>query len=317
MKKIVGLLFLFFVGSVSATLTPVTVALDWYINPDHAILLVAQAKGYFQQNGLKVQFVSPTESSVPEKLVALNQADVAVSYQSQLLLDVSAGMPLVRFATLINHPLDCITVLSNGPIHQISDLKGKTIGVATGTLTNALMQAVLAHNGVSLDQVHLVSVGMDLTSALEDHNVDATMGMMRNVEPVEMKQDGFETRLFFPENNGVPNYDELILLVNQSNLHQPWLKPFVRALQEAADEIQKHPQASWSLIAKTYSNILATTPEMKKTNHAIWNATLPYLAPHPGVLNVQQYQKFEQFMVDQHLLKKSIPLDTYAVDVKA
>ena len=73
-----------------------TVLLDWFVNPDHATLFVAQEKGYFADAGLEVELIAPADPNDPPKLVAAEKADLAVSYQPQLHLQVAEGLPLVR-----------------------------------------------------------------------------------------------------------------------------------------------------------------------------------------------------------------------------
>jgi len=62
----------------------VTVLLDWFINPDHAPLLVAYEKGFFKEKGLDVVFMAPSNPNDPPKLVAAKMAEIAVSYQPQI-----------------------------------------------------------------------------------------------------------------------------------------------------------------------------------------------------------------------------------------
>ncbi len=62
---------------------PVTVLLDWFVNPDHVPLYVALEKGFFKKRGLDVTFIAPSNPNDPPKLVAAGKADLAVSYQHQ------------------------------------------------------------------------------------------------------------------------------------------------------------------------------------------------------------------------------------------
>ena len=48
----------------------VTVLLDWFINPDHAPLIVAEQEGLFENAGLTVKLVEPADPSLPPKLAA-------------------------------------------------------------------------------------------------------------------------------------------------------------------------------------------------------------------------------------------------------
>ena len=102
-----------------------TVLLDWFVNPDHAPIIVAREKGFFADQGLGVEGIAPADPSDPPKLVAAGKADLAISYQPQIHLQVAAGLPLIRVGTLVSTPLNCLLVLKDGPIRKFSDLKGK------------------------------------------------------------------------------------------------------------------------------------------------------------------------------------------------
>ena len=104
-----------------------TVLLDWFVNPDHGPLIIAQEKGYFADAGLEVEIVAPADPSAPPKLVAAGQADIAISYQPQLHLQIAEGLPLVRVGTLVATPLNCLLVLEEGPVKSLADLKGEGI----------------------------------------------------------------------------------------------------------------------------------------------------------------------------------------------
>ena len=86
---------------------PMTVLLDWFVNPDHATLVIARDRGFFRQAGLEVTLVPPQDPSAPPRLVAARQADIAVSYQPPLHLQVNVGLPLVRVGSCVATPRKC------------------------------------------------------------------------------------------------------------------------------------------------------------------------------------------------------------------
>jgi len=102
-----------------------SIGLDWFINPDHAPLIIAQKRGYFEEVGLDIDMIEPADPNDPPKLVAAGKLDLAISYQPQLHIQVDQGLPVVRVGTLVGVPLNSLVVLKNGPIKSISDLKGK------------------------------------------------------------------------------------------------------------------------------------------------------------------------------------------------
>jgi putative hydroxymethylpyrimidine transport system substrate-binding protein len=213
-----------------------TVLLDWFVNPDHAPLILAREKGYFDEAGLEVELLAPADPNDPPKLVAAGKADIAVSYQPQLHLQAAAGLPLVRIGTLVATPLNSLVVLEDGPIRAIADLKGKKVGFSVGGFEDALLSAMLAKAGLSLADVELVNVNWSLSPSLVAGHVDAVIGAFRNFELNQMELIGRPGRAFFVEEEGVPAYDELILVANAKDLKRPALARF-----RTGDPVHRQP----------------------------------------------------------------------------
>jgi putative hydroxymethylpyrimidine transport system substrate-binding protein len=290
-------------------LQPLTLILDWFANPTDAQIYVAQQQGFFKQQGLDVNIIPPANPNDPPKLVAAGKADLAITSQPGLLLDVQQGLPLVRIATLINKPLRCMAVRANSDIKSIKDLKGKTVGYAVSGIDPAMLNTMLVTNGLTLQDVKLINVNYDLTQALLTGRVDAVIGIIRNFELIQMKLAGFNARPFYPEQNGVPTFDELILVTNKNELNDPRLPKFMIALKQGQDYLQQHPQQSWLSFAKNHPEI------NNELNHQAWNATLPDFAQDPGALDPKKYDQFAQFMLKQGLITRVIPVNTYAVSL--
>ena len=128
MKNYLIVLFCLLLSTPLQAQDRITLLLDWFINPDHGPIIIAQEKGYFTDAGLEVEVIAPADPSDPPKMVAAGKADLAVSYQPQLHLQVAEGMPLVRVGTLVATPLNCLLVLKDCKIKSIADLKGKKVG---------------------------------------------------------------------------------------------------------------------------------------------------------------------------------------------
>ena len=128
MKKIL-LIAVFIAANPAFAQDKMTLLLDWFINPDHGPIIVAEEKGFFADQNLEVEIVAPSDPADPPKLVAAGKADLAVSYQPSQHLQVAEGLPLMRVGTLVATPLNCLLVLEDGPIKTISDLKGKKLSL--------------------------------------------------------------------------------------------------------------------------------------------------------------------------------------------
>ena len=94
----------------AASAEKVTILLDWFINPDHGPLFVAEELGLFEAQGIEVELIEPADPSAPPRLVAAGQAELAISYQPQLHIQVSEGLPLVR--VVLQYP--CYVVVRQG-----------------------------------------------------------------------------------------------------------------------------------------------------------------------------------------------------------
>jgi len=81
-------IILFLTTSTAFAADKMTVLLDWFVNPDHGPIIVAQEKGYFKEFDLEVEIIPPADPSAPPRLVAAGRADLAVSYQPQLHLQI-------------------------------------------------------------------------------------------------------------------------------------------------------------------------------------------------------------------------------------
>ena len=312
LKKSLLVLFLLVSGSAWALpLIPVRVALDWYINPDHAPLLVAASYGYFAKEGLQVEFIEPTNTASARSLVLSNQADIGIDYQPETMLAISQGLPILVIGNLVPSPLSCTAVLASSSIVGLQDLVGKTLAYSGDPLDAEFMQAELKHSGISLAQVNLLAVHMNLMQVLLARRADAVAGFMRNVEPVELKAQGINTRLFYPEQSGVPSYAELIFFVKDNASNKEVLARFMDAVQEGEATLAKNPQAAWEKVVAAYPRELASSAQIKASNDLIWQATVPYFSPRMTYISLPDYQAFNAFMLKTGLLQESVSFAHY------
>ncbi len=281
------------------------VLLDWFANPDHAPLMVAQSQGFFKQAGLDVELIGPADPADPPKLVAAGKADIALDYQPQLLEQIDQGLPLIEIGTLINKPLNTLVVLKSAAIYSPADLKNKKIGFSGDGMNSVLLNIMLKKYGLALTDVQIINTHYDLTQALLSGKVDAVTGINRNFEMLQMELAGQPGRGFYPEDNGMPSYSELIFIVKKGHEDDPRFKHFLTAVRRANDYLIKHPEACWQAFA------LAHPEANDELNHRAWFATLPYFARDPAAVNAKQLMAFAAFMQQNGLVKNIQPLPNY------
>ena len=294
----------------SARAEPLTILLDWFINPDHGPLVVALEKGYFAEAGLEVTLVEPANPNDPPKLVAAGQAALAVSYQPQLHMQAAAGLPLTRVGTLVATPLSTLLVLDDSPIKSIADLKGRTVGFSVGGFEDAVLAAMLARHDLTLDDVKLVNVNFSLSPSLLSGQVDAVIGAYRNFELNQLAIEGHKGRAFFVEEEGVPPYDELILIANSGRLDDPRLAKALRAIERGVQYLINHPQDAWTLFAGHKPGL------DDELNRRAWRDTLPRFALRPAALDRGRYARFAQFLIEQGVIEDTPAVESYAVELR-
>lgn len=286
-----------------------TLILDWFVNPDHGPLYVAEEKGYFAEAGLEVEMIEPGDPNDPPRLVAAGRYDLAISYQPQLHMLAAKDLPLVRIGTLVSSPLNSLVVLKDGPIKSIADLKGGKIGYSVGGFEEALLTAMLGKHGLAMSDVTLINVNFSLSPALMAGQVDAVIGAFRNFELSQMEIEGRPGRAFFVEDEGVPPYDELIVVAKKDRAHDPRYARFLGALERGTKFLAANPEESWKLFIKGRKKL------DNELNRRAWLDTRPYFALAPKKLDVGRYDRFAAFLKRHKVVDKTPPVASYAIEL--
>ena len=218
-------------------------------------------------------------------------------------------MPLRRIATLVATPLNSLVVLADGPIQSIADLKDKKVGFSVGGFEDALLGAMLEKHGLTLDDITLINVNFSLSPSLISGQVDAVIGAFRNFELNQMDILERPGRAFFVEEEGVPGYDELIVVANADKLDDPRLPRFLTALEQGVQYLINHPDESWKLFIKGRADL------DDELNRRAWTDTLPRFALRPAALDQGRYARFAAFLKERGMLETVLPTDRYAVEL--
>ena len=241
--------------------------------------------------------------------MAAKKAEIAISYQPQLHIQVGAGLPLARFATLVATPLSTLLVLDESPVKTIADLKGRKVGFSVGGFEDAVLKAMLKPHGLSLSDIELINVNFSLSPALMSGQVDAVIGAYRNFELNQLEIEGRKGRAFYVEEEGVPAYDELIAVAHRDRLDDPALVGFVTAMERGVQYLVNHPEESWKLF-------VSYKPDLDdELNRRAWRDTLPRFALRPAALDRGRYEVFGRFLEEQGVVEKLPPSADYAVEL--
>ncbi|WP_307475852.1 ABC transporter substrate-binding protein [Paenibacillus harenae] len=230
--------------------TELTVLLDWYPNAVHTFLYAAEEQGFFEEAGLKVNLQTPAGTNDALKLVATGKADLALSYQMQVAISRSEGIPIVSVGAIVRHPLNQLMVLDSGEIQSPKDLVGKKIGYPSIPLDEAIVDTMVKSDGGDPAKLNYVDVGWDLIPAMTTKKVDAIIGGYINHEKLLLEKEGEKLIAFDPSRYGVPDYYELVLTASEDGLksNSDAIKKFMEAAAKGQEYTASHPDEALQIL---------------------------------------------------------------------
>jgi putative hydroxymethylpyrimidine transport system substrate-binding protein len=286
---------------------PLSLTLDFYPNPDHAGIYMAEQLGYFEEAGLDVSVDAPADPSAPIKLVAAGRSDLAITYEPELMLAREQGLDVVAVGALVNRPLTSMIWLKKSGIKGVGSLKGKTIATAGIPYQDKFLQTILARVDLTPEDVKAVNVGFGLLPALVGGSAQAMLGGYRNVEGVDLRERGKAPVVTPVDELGVPTYDELVLVAQRQALEEDpdRFRLFLAALERGTEAAVEQPGAATKAITAANHDL-----EPKLTAAEV-KATLPLLgAQRPGqpygFMDPQEWEAFAGWMRDNGLIE-SLP----------
>jgi putative hydroxymethylpyrimidine transport system substrate-binding protein len=222
-------------GGTSSAPDHMRVILDYLPNADHAGLYAAQAQGDYKAAGLDVTLTPPPDPAAPLKLLRAGRADLAISYEPELLLARDAGATdLVAVAALVQKPLTSLMSIGKDAIHDPAALAGKRVGTAGIPYQSAYLKTILHRAGVDPSSVQETNVGFNLVPAMLSGKVAATLGAFWNYEGVDLQRRGRHPVSLRMDQLGVPSYAELVVVARREDLDTDGANRVRRFLQATA-----------------------------------------------------------------------------------
>ncbi len=303
----------------TASLREIDIVLDWYPNALHAFLYTAMERGYFEEEGLKVNIQFPTNTNDAMSLVAAGKAEVGLYYQHDLIqARTNQDVKIKSIGALLQSPLNAIVSLSEAGINSPADLEGKTIGYSGTPLSEAMVEAIMEDAGVDSSSITMQDVGFDLMSSMTTGNVDATIGCMINHEVPQMEHEGFQVNYFDLTDYGMPNYYEEVILANDKTIEEDgeMLQGFLRACRKGFDDFKADPEGCLQILLDNQDeNNFPLTPEVEKASCEILlpvmeTADAPFLSQ-----NRENWEENINWMYDRGLINTKPAFEDVAVQI--
>lgn len=292
--------------------------LDWYPNAVHSFIYDAIDKGYFEEEGLNVNILFPSNNNDPISLSAVGKVDAGLYYQDDIIMaKANEDVPVVTIGTVVREPLDTISFLKSTGITRPKDLEGKTLGTTGVEFGDALIKKMMENDGSSIDKVNVVNVGFDLMSAMTTGNVDATFGCFINHEIPQLEKEGFEMGYFRPSDFGIPNYYSLVFVAGQDSVNNNPEKyhKFLRACSKGFYDMKNNPEDTLKiLLANQNEENFALDPDVETKSMEILLPLMegeydPFLSQDPDC-----YQENISWLKENGLIDKDITPDDIIVD---
>ena len=290
----------------SADLEPFTVMLDYFPNADHAGIYAAKASGEYEKAGLDVTIQAPPDPSAPLRLLQAGRADVAISYEPEVLLARDKGADVVGVGALVQKPLTSLMSIGEHAITRPAQLRGKRVGTAGIPYQSAYLRTILQNAGVDPSTVKETNVGFNLTPALLSKKVDATLGAFWNYEGVDLQRRGRKPEILRMEDLGVPTYDELVFVARRGDLdaeRASRLRRFLQATARGHELLRTDPQVGVDALLQADDGL------DRGLQLAAVEATLPVFFPEDeerpfGYQDPAEWAAYERWMRENGLLKR-------------
>jgi len=294
-------------GTESTRLEPYTVMLDYVPNADHAGLYAALDAGLYKQAGLDVKLQPPPDPAAPLRLLVAGRADLAISYQPELLLARDAGEDgIVSVGALVQKPLTSLIALPSGGVKTPKDLAGKRVGTAGIAYQSAYLRTIAEKAGIDPGSIKETNVGFDFTRPLITGRVDATLGAFWNYEGVNLQRRGMKPVILKMDELGVPAYDELVFVARKEALDEDGasrVRRFLLATARGHRTLQTDPATGVDALMKADNGLDRGLQE------AVVKATRPAFFPgggdHPwGWQEPAEWDAYGRWMQANGLLKR-------------
>lgn len=217
--------------------------LDFQPNAVHAGIVLADARGFDDAEGVGLRVRRPSSSTDAVKLLTAGRTAFAVLDIHDLALARARGRDVVGVMALVQRPL--AAVLAQPSVRRPRDLEGRRVGVTGVPSDDAVVRAIVAGDGGDHRAVRKVTIGFQAVSALLARRVDAATAFW-NAEGVALRERRPRARVFRLDEFGAPRYPELVLAVTRETLQDrpAVVRATVRALRRGYREAIVDPESA-------------------------------------------------------------------------
>jgi NitT/TauT family transport system substrate-binding protein len=282
----------------------VTLQLKGMHGAQFAGFYLAQEKGYYSQENIKVTFLEGEEDLAIVQRVVYGEADFAVIAPESVLMARSQEQPVTAIAAIYRQSPIVYVARSDSGIVRPRDFLGKTVATldASGSQQDLQLQFYIMMKRLGLDISKIKLIAWDpVNTTFYDGEADIT-SCYSSVGLIEMRQKGLKLNLIWPGDYGVYFYSDLLITSDRLTKENPGLVArFLRAtLRGWQDAIEDYQQAI-PVILKYARN---KDPQLQA---AMMEAQLPLVhtgEDYIGWMKPEDWQAMYSILLDNDLLAK-------------
>lgn len=288
-------------------LKEVTLVLDYVPNTNHTGIYAAQEKGYFEEEGLKVNIIEPGDNNTSAALVAAGKGQFGVSYQEDVTYALSGKepMPLKAIATIIQHNTSGFVALKDSGITSVEDFEGKTYAGWQSPSEEAVIQAVM--KAAKKDPAKLTMVGADGSGLSQLNNGIDLLWEFKGWAITKAEMEGMEFN-YIPLNTldqRLDYYTPLIITNTDMIEHdKETVQHFINAVKKGYEYAIEHPKEAAGLLHKYIPEydiaFLEKSQEYLSSEYA-------KDAESWGVMKDSVWDGYTQFMYENGLIDEMLP----------
>lgn len=285
----------------------VTIVLDWTPNTNHTGLFVAAEKGFFEQEGISVQIVQPSEDGAP-LMVASGMADIGIDCQDTLApaWDNENPLPVTAVAALLQHNTSGIISLKEKSIDRPSSLEGKKYSTWNNPVELQMMKYIVEKDGGDFNKVNLIpSTVYDVITALKSGDTDSVW-IFYAWDGIATEKNNISTNfLRFSELNKVFDYYTPILIANNDFMSQKseTLKKALKAIKRGYEYSMEHPEEATKILLKAAPEL---DSEMVMKSQIWINRQYKSDSSQWGTINPQRWNDFYNWLYENSLTKSPL-----------
>jgi ABC-type nitrate/sulfonate/bicarbonate transport system substrate-binding protein len=285
-------------------LQKVTVMLDWFPNTNHSGLYVAADQGYYAREGLEVSIIQPPEGGNPQ-LIAASKADFAISYQEEVTVARSQGIPVVAIAAVIQHNTSGFASPAAKNIKTPKDFEGKSYGGWGSPAEEAVLKVLMAKYQADFSKIKIVNVGSADFFASMEKGIDFAW-IFEGWTGIEAKTKGMDLNFIkLADEDEVFDYYTPLIIASETKLAQDpeLVKKFMRATAQGYNYAIDNPNETAAILMKS-------VPELNKD---LVTASQSYLsgayradAARWGEMKPAVWKNYADFMFNNNLIEKQV-----------